>query len=639
MAYSDSALRRLNIMLDVTKNSLTADHESVDAPPGTIKIPLRQHQKTALAALDRLEQRLTTGLDVSGQRLYSDFAIMGDSVGVGKSYMILGHIARIMRGLVPPIQYKNEIQRDSTTHLFSIKTTAFTDTEAGCIIVVPHTLFRQWAEYIKNTNLKAVILDKVKAFEKEGQEETFLASIMAADVVLISNTLYKKFSRWQTDNNIKWRRAFFDEADTIYMTQGYARPVARFTWFVTASWMNIIFANETIVFPQWMLDETVLNPASPYSVLSAQFASAGSSSAFKYMRFAVTSYGYFREIISSNHFLRGNLVLKCSDAYIQDSISLPPLYRQQILCRSPISHQIVGGAVPQVVQNLLHAGDIAGALEQLGVKSEDATNLIEAVTKNLHKDLKRLTETLAFKAGQDYSTDASKEFALKSLEDKIAGVKDKIATIKSRIEGFKSELCPICYDEPKEPTLLPCCSQILCGQCILSCLGLGRGCPMCRERIPLNTLKKVVDTAPAKTEIVEEQLEKKADALIRLIRENKDGRFLIFSRYDNPFTMIEASVVDELGLTVKQLKGNKDVISSTLAAFDRGAIRCLLLNAGYAGAGLNITSATHVILLHAMTPEEEKQILGRAYRMGRTGPLHFIKLVHADESQSQAPDS
>jgi hypothetical protein len=40
---------------------------------------------------------------------------------------------------------------------------------------------------------------------------------------------------------------------------------------------------------------------------------------------------------------------------------------------------------------------------------------------------------------------------------------------------------------------------------------------------------------------------------------------------------------------------------------------------------------THVILLHAMTHEEEKQILGRAYRMGRTEPLHFIKLLHADE--------
>jgi hypothetical protein len=38
-----------------------------------------------------------------------------------------------------------------------------------------------------------------------------------------------------------------------------------------------------------------------------------------------------------------------------------------------------------------------------------------------------------------------------------------------------------------------------------------------------------------------------------------------------------------------------------------------------------------VILLHAMTHEEEKQILGRAYRMGRTAPLDFIRLLHPDE--------
>jgi len=615
-------------MLDVTKNSLTADHESVDAPD-TLKIPLRQHQKTALKGMERLEQNLATGLDISGQRLYGDFAILGDSVGVGKSYMILGHIARIMRGL-PPIQNRHEIQRDSSMHLFSIKTTSFSSqNEAGCIIVVPHTLFRQWGEYIKNTNLKAILLDKLKTFDQD-EQNTFLNSVLAADVVLISNTLYKKFSRWQTENHIKWRRAFFDEADTIHMIQGYERPSARFTWFVTASWMNIIFANETIVFPQWVLDETVFNAASPFSVLANQFPP--SSSTHRYMRLSVNSYGYFRDIISSNHFLRGNLVLKCSEAYIQESISLPPLYRQQILCRSPISHQIVGGAVTPAIQNLLHAGDVAGALEQLGVKSEDPTNLIDAVTKTLYKELERLNQTLAFKSGLEYATEASKEFAIKSLQDKIAGVKDKIDTIKSRIEGFKNELCPICYDDPKEPTLLPCCSQILCGQCIISCLGLGRGCPMCREKIALKALKKVVDTLPTRTEIVGEELEKKADALIRLIRENKDGRFLIFSSYDNPFATIEASVVDELGLSVKQLKGNKDVISSTLAAFDRGAIRCLLLNAGYAGAGLNITSATHVILLHAMKPEEEKQILGRAYRMGRKGPLHFIKLVHADEA-------
>ena len=125
-------------------------------------------------------------------------------------------------------------------------------------------------------------------------------------------------------------------------------------------------------------------------------------------------------------------------------------------------------------------------------------------------------------------------------------------------------------------------------------------------------------------------MEKKSDALLRIFRENPQGRFLVFSRYDNPFTAIEESV-STMGVTVKQLKGNKDAVASTLRSFQSGGLNCLLLNSHYAGSGLNITAATHVILLHAMTHEEEKQILGRAYRMGRTTPLNFIRLLHADE--------
>jgi SNF2 family DNA or RNA helicase len=126
------------------------------------------------------------------------------------------------------------------------------------------------------------------------------------------------------------------------------------------------------------------------------------------------------------------------------------------------------------------------------------------------------------------------------------------------------------------------------------------------------------------------ELEKKSEALLRIFRENPRGRFLVFSRYDNPFTQMEHSI-EGLGVRVKQLKGNKDAIAATLRHFQQGDIGCLLLNSHYAGAGLNITAATHVVLLHAMTHEEEKQILGRAYRLGRTEPLSFIRLLHADE--------
>jgi len=635
MAYVDSATRRLNIMLDVVHNGLVASSPTVDVPPETFKIQLREHQQAALKAMELKELSLMQGIDISGEKLYGDHAILGDSVGVGKSYMVLGHIARIMRGAVTPLISRTEMQKNASTHLFSIKTTTYSDvSEAGCLIVVPHTLFRQWVGYIKQTNLKSVLLDKLKVFDAPDAQEALITSILAADVVLVSNTLYKRLSAWQRDLKIRWKRAFFDEMDTMHMVQGYPKPVARFTWFVTASWMNVLFANETIILPNWVIETMILDPTSRYSCLAPHFTGSTSvvASSYRYMRFNMTSYNYYREYIENSHPLRGNVVVRCDDKYIQESISLPPLYRHQILCKSTIAHQIVGDAVPIEVQNLLHAGDVTGAMEALGIKAEDTTNLIDAVTKNLQKELTRLRQTLKFKSELEYSTVASKETALKSLEEKIKRVTDQIDMIRARIEGFKSEACPICYDEPSEPTVTPC-SHIFCGQCILACLTKSQACPMCREPIHPSKLKRLGtgnQIVAAKPVSDEPQLEKKSDALLRIIRESPEGRFLVFSRYDNPFSSIERAVTDE-GITVKHLKGNKDVIASTLNAFDSGKVRCLLLNAGYAGAGLNITAATHVILLHAMTSEEEKQILGRAYRMGRKGPLQFIKLLHADE--------
>jgi SNF2 family DNA or RNA helicase len=46
---------------------------------------------------------------------------------------------------------------------------------------------------------------------------------------------------------------------------------------------------------------------------------------------------------------------------------------------------------------------------------------------------------------------------------------------------------------------------------------------------------------------------------------------------------------------------------------------------------MNLVSASHVVLLHSMTQEEEKQVVGRAFRLGRTDPLQVVKLVHESE--------
>jgi SNF2 family DNA or RNA helicase len=640
MASHSYGVKALQIMKSVMKRSLQPDAPLADVPAGTLKVPLRGHQQAVLAAMEQYEQGFLKGCEIKGETVYSTYGILGDSVGVGKSLMVLGHIARLRT--LPPLGGFMEMTKNSSGSFFSVKRTEYQvdASEANALIIVPHTLFRQWADYIRNqTNLKALYLDKIKVMAEEG---ALLQKVREADVVLISNTLYKAFSHFQRNQGLRWRRVFIDEADTIHLVNGYPWPQARFTWFITASWMNLLFPNETLYVSTQMLQQYVFGPGAKYSMLAPFFKDViRPGHPYAYMRHSMTSYNYMREILNNSHPMRGAMVIRCTEEFVSQSITLPQLTRLNLLCKAPLAQQIVSEVLPTNIQELLHGGDVQGAISALGVKVEDTGSLIEAVTENLRKELKRHQATLQFKSSLEYSSPQAKDTALKSLEEKIAKTQASIKSVEERIAGFKEELCPICYDEPQSALMTPCCQRVFCAQCILTCLTRAPSCPMCRNALSAKGLTKVIteeeknaivasSKADAAAQQPKEELERKSDALFRILKENPAGRFLVFSRYDNPFVAMEQNI-EALGIRVRQLKGNKDAVAATLRAFQGGETRCLLLNSHYAGSGLNITAATHVILLHAMTHEEEKQILGRAYRMGRTEPLSFIRLLHADE--------
>ena len=129
-----SSLRVFHLIDDVLKRSLTNESPQVDVPAGSLKVTLRSHQQAAIAAMEHTERELSKGMDCSGEIFYSPYAILGDSVGVGKSLMVLSHIARI--STITPIYQRTTMGANSTLSTFSIKNTAFTDiSEAGCLII------------------------------------------------------------------------------------------------------------------------------------------------------------------------------------------------------------------------------------------------------------------------------------------------------------------------------------------------------------------------------------------------------------------------------------------------------------------------------------------------------------------------
>ena len=156
-------------------------------------------------------------------------------------------------------------------------------------------------------------------------------------------------------------------------------------------------------------------------------------------------------------------------------------------------------------------------------------------------------------------------------------------------------------------------------------------CPLCRVRIiDLKELKVVGSTGA--TNIIAEQPKKlnKKDSFIKFLQENPTAKVLMFSGYDASFSGLETKM-SEHNIQYTTVSGSQARITKILKEFREGKYNVLFLNARNMGSGLNIESATHVVLFHRMSAELEEQIIGRAMRLGRKNNLDVIHLLHDNE--------
>ena len=192
-------------------NGCTSESHMIDQP-SSIHVSLRAHQRAIIYQMNTLETSLQKGLDISGETIFSRYAILGDSVGVGKSLMVLGHIASKLNS-VPPVSYKS-LNNESKPNLYSLKTTVYSDlSNSPALLVVPHTLFRQWEDYItKQTTLEAFYIRSKRSLDSK----TLVKKMMESDFVLVSNTLLGKLLE-EVHTKVYFSRIYMDEADSIYV--------------------------------------------------------------------------------------------------------------------------------------------------------------------------------------------------------------------------------------------------------------------------------------------------------------------------------------------------------------------------------------------------------------------------------------
>ena len=456
------------------------------------------------------------------------------------------------------------------------------------LVVASTMVLQQWEEELRHTSLRFGLFTSKKKVEN--------LDPLALDVILVApqcfNTLMERFP------NYAWKRFIFDEP-THTKVPGMRPIIAGYIWLLTATPDMLLYTNRN----------------------SNNFMSSIFSTFMDYT-------------------LYKNLIVKNEDHFVKQSYSLPPLHHRYHSCYQPIFN-VIQNMISENILAMISAGNVEGAVRALGGNS--TSNIYELVRSEKLEGLEECQRKMSrFERLGD-------EERLKRWKQKKENLLQELEEFNRRYTFLLSEnTCPICMETNKEPIVVTCCQNMYCGSCILKWLQNKDSCPLCRKSITTENIfyisssssssamaKVSKESKVSKEETKEEskgmkngkKFRTKMNTIIDLILERgKDGKFIIFSSFDESFQPL-CHVLEDHGISYTRLQGRMETRSKQIMDFKKGDLTVLFLNSIHDGAGMNLQESTDVILYHPTTEDLETQIIGRAYRVGREIPLDVHHLV------------
>jgi len=247
------------------------------------------------------------------------------------------------------------------------------------------------------------------------------------------------------------------------------------------------------------------------------------------------------------------------------------------------------------------------------------------------------------------------------LEKRIDDNKTKIEFIYSRLKDNKC--CPVCYNIftdiscDKIYISEKCCNNKICGNCVEEWYSLNKdSCIFCNTKyINKNDFifyNNVVeeDNENEQNNIltnIDNEYIKKYNINVEIINYSKNvfledyikgikstnKKIIIFSGYSNIFQYIQ-ELCNSYDIGYVDLeKGNIKDIDTSVYEYKYGNAQVLLSNSMLFGCGMNLENADTIIFVHKMDIELERQVIGRAQRMGRKSVLEVVYLEYENESE------
>jgi hypothetical protein len=527
--------------------------------------------------------------------LESYVSICGDPTGYGKTAQFVSLIARdnMEWPLDQPFE-RRKIEYSASSVIvttsrrlrFRINTT---------IVLCNQSLVRQWEEELAYAPQLRVAIIKTRKRARETDPRDW-------DVIIITPTMYNLFVQqagaigeavhgqrgWRdAPNEYAWKRLVYDEPPSCNVRS-----------------MTIIECGHI-----WLVSAT------PNSILSA---------------YSATSNGHMIRAMSLNYMENiffNMLIVRNSLEFCKQSWEMPAVIYVEHPCWQPIARTVRGLVSPRV-QELIEAGDINGAIRELGGVASSETSIVELAKRNIKN---KISDCLCMLEMATRRTNNGRRIA--ELETNIAGLERQIQELDTRFEELTNTICPICFERScvqESAVMVPCCNNVFGGNCIVTWNNTNNSCPHCRECLNPQTFIVMnvcgTDGVSKDEEDDDKPPPTKLEKIVEIVK--GDGKFIVCSIEDTTYRLI-MKVFDEEAIVCKEIKGQAGTRDKTIAQFKSGEVKVLFLNAKNNGAGINLQECTDIILFHEMSEDLKTQIIGRANRIGRTEPLTVHKLITA----------
>ena len=149
----------------------------------------------------------------------------------------------------------------------------------------------------------------------------------------------------------------------------------------------------------------------------------------------------------------------------------------------------------------------------------------------------------------------------------------------------------------------------------------------------------------AKAEKAEEKVEEKEKPLTKLQRiecilkernkQNPKSRFIIATQFASTvwYKKIQ-KILDDINIKWCKISGHMTTRNKNVKAFQNGITRVIFISNLDSTAGVNLQTATDVIIFNEMSESQREQVIGRANRIGRKEPV-IVHTLYADNGMGE----